>query len=75
VRAHRGKREMQRDVDSDLGKWLLCKLMVKQGYSQIDIAEHMKKNENLERTHPNLDEDTTQDIEASHAGEVALSCP
>lgn len=63
---------MQRDVDSDLGKWLLCKLMVKQGYSQIDIAEHMKKNENSERTHPNLDEILSQDFEVSRVREIAL---
>ena len=63
---------MNRDVDPDLGKWLLCRLMVKQGYSQTDIAEHMKKNENSECTHPNLDEISTQDIEVSRVREIAL---
>ncbi|MDH5390907.1 MAG: hypothetical protein OEZ18_06150 [Candidatus Bathyarchaeota archaeon] len=38
---------MQRNFDSDLGKWLLCKLMVKQGYSEADVAKHMKKKETL----------------------------
>jgi len=38
---------MQRNFDSDLGKWLLCRLMVKQGYSEEDVAKHMKKNETL----------------------------
>ncbi len=38
---------MQRNFDSDLGKWLICRLMVKQGYSQATVAKHMKKHENL----------------------------
>jgi len=32
----------QRNVDSDLGKWLLCRLMRKEGHSGTDIAKHMK---------------------------------
>jgi len=38
---------MQRDSDSDLGKWLLCRIMVKQGYPEADVAKHMKKKETL----------------------------
>ena len=45
---------MQRNFDSDLGKWLLCKLMVKQGYSEEDVAKHMNKNETL-ATHGRLE--------------------
>ena len=45
---------MQRDFDSDLGKWLLCRLMVRQGYSEADVAKHMKKNETL-ATHGRLE--------------------
>jgi hypothetical protein len=45
---------MQRDFDSDLGKWLLCRLMVKQGYSEADVAKHMEKNETL-TTHERLE--------------------
>jgi len=41
----RAQREykLQKDFDSDLGKWLLCRLMVKQGYSGTDVAKHMEK--------------------------------
>ncbi|MDH5690780.1 MAG: hypothetical protein OEY81_05070 [Candidatus Bathyarchaeota archaeon] len=45
---------MQRNFDSDLGKWLLCRLMVKQGYSEEDVAKHMEKNETL-TTHRQLE--------------------
>jgi hypothetical protein len=33
---------MQGNVDSDVGKWLLCRLMLRQGYSETDVAEQMK---------------------------------
>ncbi len=65
---------MKRVFDLDLGKWLLCRLMVKQGYSQTNIPKNMKKNENVEDTHPDLDENSTQDIEESWIRELALSC-
>lgn len=65
---------MKRVVDLDLGKWLLCRLMVKQGYSQTNIPKNMKKNENVEDTRPDLDENSTQDIEESWIRELALSC-
>ncbi len=45
---------MQRDFDSHLGRWFLCRLMVKQGYSEEDIAKHMEKNETL-TTHRQLE--------------------
>jgi hypothetical protein len=38
----RGKRKMQGNVESDVVKWLLCRLMLKQGYSETDVAEQMK---------------------------------
>jgi hypothetical protein len=41
ARAQR-RRKMQRNVDALLGKWLLCRLMLKKGYSETDIANHMK---------------------------------
>jgi len=64
---------LQRNSDSDLGKWLLCRLMVKQGYSEADVAKHMEKNETLTRVHPNLDEDTIQNMEAFKPAPVEFS--
>ena len=64
---------MQKDFDSDLGKWLLCRLMVKQGYSGTDVAKHMEKNEALTCAHPNLDEDAIQNIEAVKPAPVEFS--
>jgi hypothetical protein len=70
----RAQREykLQKDFDSDLGKWLLCRLMVKQGYSGTDVAKHMEKNEALTCAH-NLDEDTIQNIEAAKPAPVEFS--
>ena len=50
---------MQGNAESDLAKWLLCRLMVKQGYSETDVAKHMEKNEALLCAHLVLD-DTIQ---------------
>jgi hypothetical protein len=41
------EKKLQKNFNPDPGKWLLCKLMVKQGYSETDVAKHMKKNETL----------------------------
>ena len=72
ARAHR-ENELQRDFDSDLGKWLLCRLMVKQGYSGTDVAKHMEKNEASTWAHPNLDVDTIQNIEVVKPAPVEFS--
>jgi hypothetical protein len=48
-------------AESDLAKWLLCRLMVKQGYSETDVAKHMEENEALLCAHPILD-DTIQNV-------------
>ena len=72
ARPHRGN-ELQKDVDSDLGKWLLCRLMVKQGYSGTDVAKHMEKNEASTCAHPNLNENAIQNIEAFKPAPVEFS--
>ena len=63
ARAQR-ENKLQKDVNSDLGKWLLCRLMARQGYSGTEVAKHMEKNEASTCTHTNLDEDAVQNIEA-----------
>jgi hypothetical protein len=72
ARAHR-ENELQRDFDSDLGKWLLCRLMVKQGYSGTDVAKHMEENEASTCAHPNLNENAIQNIEAVKPAPVEFS--
>ena len=71
----RAQREykLQKDLDSDLGKWLLCRLMVKQGYSGTDVAKHMEKNEASTCAHPNLNENAIQNIEAVKPAPVEFS--
>ena len=64
---------LRRNFDSDLGKWLLCRLMVKQGYSEADVAKHMEKNKTLTHLHPNLDEGTIQDMEEFKPAPVEFS--
>ena len=67
------EKNLQRNYNHDLGKWLLCKLMVKQGHSEADVAKHMEKNETLTRVHPNLDEDTIQNMGAFKPAPVEFS--
>jgi hypothetical protein len=72
ARAHR-ENKLQKEFDSDLGKWLLCRLMVKQGYSGTDVAKHMEKTEASTCAHPNLNENAIQNIEAVKPTPVEFS--
>ena len=47
---------MQGNFESELAKWILCRLMVKQGYSETDVAKHMEENEALLCAYPVLDD-------------------
>lgn len=58
-------------AESDLAKWLLCRLMVRQGHSETDVAEHMEENEALLCAHPVLD-DTIQNVKGLESTSLAF---
>ena len=62
---------MQGNFESDLAKWLLCRLMVKQGYSETDVAKHMEENEALLYAHP-ISDDTIQNVKGLEPTPPAL---
>ena len=62
---------MQGNAELDLAKRLLCRLMVKQGCSETDVAKHMEKNEALLRAHPILD-NTIQNVKGLEPTSLAF---